>query len=90
MIVDINKEFQIKSDEYNWIVNQKKVKGDKAKVKGEEFWETIGYVGTLGHAVDFIIERKCRVSKDIQTLAKEIEYLKADLRKAFDGLDVKR
>ena len=28
MIVDINKEFQIESDEYNWIVKQKKVKGD--------------------------------------------------------------
>ena len=32
MIVDINKEFQIESDEYNWIVKRKKVKGDKAKV----------------------------------------------------------
>ena len=89
-MIQINDDWRIVSDVNNWTLEQRKVKGKKSKLVGEEYWDTEGYFGTLGQAIEFIIEREVRVSEDTLGLNQKINELKEQMKNKYNELNLKR
>ena len=89
-MISLNDKWRLVSDTNNWILEQRKIRGNKSKNKGEEYWETEGYFGTIGHAISFLIEREVRVCESIIQLSEKIEELKTELRSKYNELKTDR
>ena len=55
MIIQINPDWRIRSDPYNWIIEKRRKGGAK------ERWNAIGYYGDLDGAVLGLVQRRIRV-----------------------------
>ncbi len=55
MIIEINPDWRIRSDPYNWIIEARRKGGAK------ERWDAVGYYGDLYRAVLGLVQRRIRV-----------------------------
>ncbi len=55
MIIQINPDWRIRSDPYNWIIEARRKGGTK------ERWDALGYYGDLDGAVLGLVQRRIRV-----------------------------
>ncbi len=55
MIIQINSDWRIRSDPYNWIIEKRRKGGVK------ERWNAAGYYGDLDRAVLGLVQRRIRV-----------------------------
>ena len=55
MIIEINPEWRIRSDPYNWIIETRRKGGTK------ERWNAVAYYGDLDGAVLGLVQRQIRV-----------------------------
>ncbi len=55
MIVEVNPDWRIRSDSYNWIIEKRRTGGAK------ERWNAVGYFGDLDEAVLGLVQRRIRV-----------------------------
>jgi hypothetical protein len=66
MAIQINSEWQIDSDQYNWILQKKIISKDKET--GEvikEYWANQGYYGTLPDAVKGLADLAIKVPDSV-------------------------
>jgi hypothetical protein len=76
VIIEINPDWRIRSDPYNWIIEARRKGGAK------ERWDAVGYYGDLYRAVLGLVQRRIRVMEGtyhVQALA--------PLCRALAGLD---
>ena len=82
MIIPIDNEYRLITDEYQWIVQKR-----RAKVKDEKNrWKPIGYYASVQQAIQSLGERLVRESK-VDTLGEalaEIEKVSLRLSTALD------
>ncbi len=76
MIIQINPDWRIRSDPYNWIIEARRKGGSK------ERWNAVGYYGDLNRAVLGLVQRRIRVMEGTY----HAEAL-APLCRALAGLD---
>ncbi len=55
MIIEINPDWRIRSDPYNWIIETRRKGGAK------ERWNAVGYYGDVDRAVLGLVQRRIRV-----------------------------
>jgi hypothetical protein len=55
MIIEINPDWRIRSDPYNWIIETRRKGGAR------ERWNAVGYYGNLDRAVLGLVQRQIRV-----------------------------
>ncbi len=55
MIIEINADWRIRSDPYNWIIEARRKGGTK------ERWDALGYYGDLDGAVLGLVQRRIQV-----------------------------
>ncbi len=55
MIIQINPDWRIRSDPYNWVIETRRKGGAK------ERWNAVGYYGDLDRAVLGLVQRRIRV-----------------------------
>ncbi len=55
MIIEINPDWRIRSDPYNWIIETRRKGGSK------ERWNAVGYYGDLDRVVLGLVQRRIRV-----------------------------
>ena len=58
VIIQINSDWRIRSDPYNWIIEKRRTGGSK------ERWNAVGYYGDLDTAVLGLVQRRVRVMAD--------------------------
>ncbi|MDF2873352.1 MAG: hypothetical protein K0R22_35 [Sporomusa sp.] len=71
-LLKINDDWQIISDQYNWILQQRFV----AEESGKERWSTEGYYPTLAGAVKGLVENEIKVPADIKGILEKLEVLR--------------
>ncbi len=76
MIIEINPDWRIRSDPYNWIIETRRKGG------AGERWNAVGYHGDLDRAVLGLVQRRIRVMEGTY----HAEAL-APLCRALAGLD---
>ena len=89
-MIQLNADWRIVADTNNWTLEQRKVRGNRAKLVGEEYWDAEGYFGTLGQAISFLIEREVRVSENIMSISDKVEQLKNEMQEKWDELNISR
>ena len=89
-MIQLNADWRIVADTNNWTLEQRKVRGNRAKLAGEEYWDAEGYLGTLGQAISFLIEREVRVSENIMSISDKVEQLKNEMQEKWDELNISR
>ncbi len=62
MIIQINPDWRIRSDPYNWIIEARRKGG------AGERWNAVGYYGDLDRAVLGLVQRSIRVLEGHLTL----------------------
>lgn len=78
--------FRITADDMQYILSEKKTRGTKAKVPGEEVWVPFAWDKTLEHIISIIITLRLRRS-DVTTLKETVQLLKVireDVRGYFE------
>ncbi len=55
VIIQINSDWRIRSDPYNWIIEKRRTGGSK------ERWNAVGYYGDLDRAVIGLVQQRIRV-----------------------------
>jgi GTP:adenosylcobinamide-phosphate guanylyltransferase len=92
MILDFG-DYQIKSDERQFIVYRKKVTQLNNKTKpeniGKEFWEPEGYYTDLNHALKYIGRRVLLDNDDLSAVKERLELLEAQIAGFTKELEVK-
>ncbi len=76
MIIQINPDWRIRSDPYNWIIEARRKGG------AGERWNAVGYYGDLDRAVLGLVQRRIRVMEGTYHAA-----ALAPLCRALAGLD---
>lgn len=74
-----NSEYYIRSDKYNIILSKKMPNPEGI----EEYWNEMGYYGTIEQAYNGLLNRKIRLSS-----ATTLEGLKADIKAIQDLIEV--
>lgn len=74
MKIKLSDDYQLTSDRYQYIIQEKKVV-KKGKTQGTEYWDNIGYYNTLQGALDSYVNMRVRIS-DKNTLTELLAYLK--------------
>jgi len=89
MIIPVNDEWRINSDEYQWITQQKKVAGENSKNPGEVTWESKTYHTTLTNCADSLKRRLIRLSKGegLADLLKAVEIADKSLSQALTHIN---
>lgn len=84
MIISVNKNLRIESDENNWIVSRY-----AGKCKGTDRWKPVSFHGTLETAVNALFRRGVRkIESDIpEKIMEAVESLRDDIRSALRRLD---
>ncbi len=62
MIIHFNPDWRIRSDPYNWIIENRRKGGAK------ERWNAVGYYGDLDGAVLGLVQRRIRVIEGKPTM----------------------
>lgn len=92
MKMKVGKYF-ITSDEYQFIVQEKKIIKDGKNTKkeniGSEKLVNIGYFTTLEGIMQFLAMREIRMNDDLLDAQKEIAKLRAEIRKLSDLITMK-
>lgn len=73
MIITINEKYRIITDEYNFMLQQRKIK-KKGKNPGQEVWVTIGYYATIECAYNGAITHGL-MREDLEGVKQVIDYL---------------
>ena len=89
-MIQLNADWRIVADTNNWTLEQRKTRGNRAKLAGEEYWDAEGYFGTLEQAISFLIEREVRVSENIMSISDKVEQLKNEMQEKWDELNISR
>lgn len=82
----IDEKFIISSDEYNWILKEKKVSKE-----GKEYIVTLGYFGKIEHVVNNLLQRLLKTSETsslqelISTLESAQKALTIEINKKVQG-----
>lgn len=63
MLIQINETYRITSDANNFIVEERKISGEKAKVEGEVRWVQISFHVTLLQACEYVLRRTVALSE---------------------------
>ena len=61
MIVYVNPDWRLVSDPLQWIVEERKIYGEKSKNAGQEHWKQVAYLNTLDQAVIWLATRRVMV-----------------------------
>ena len=73
MIIPIDENFRISSDQYQWIIQERKV-AETGKNAGKERWVNVSYWGTVQGAVKGLSELMIRLH-DSESLTDALEYI---------------
>ena len=77
-------DYQIVSDERQFVVKAKKVKEAGAKTKdeniGEEYYQTLGYFSEFNSALKFVPQQVLRSNNDITVIKDKLEQIQADIK----------
>ena len=81
MDIQIGTDYRLTSDTHNFIIEERKVAGEKAKNPGEVKWVPIGYWGTLPQALRGLLWHELRESdaESILELLKAVGAVQADI-----------
>jgi hypothetical protein len=76
MEIVVDEKFIISSDEYNWVLKEKKVSKE-----GKEYIVTLGYFGNIEQIVNNLLERSLKASEasSIQELITTLESVQKGL-----------
>lgn len=75
MIIPIDEEWRIATDEYQWIVQRSQVAGDNSRNPGSIRWINQSFHGSLDSAIRSLGQRMLRTS-NAETLAEALEVFK--------------
>lgn len=90
IIIDENTRAIRKTDNLQWIAEERKISGEYSKKPGEEKWITLGYFTKLRYLVCFLLER-CddSISGDIKNLINSFNSAADKIIAACDAVDTK-
>lgn len=74
MKIKLSEDYQLTSDRYQYIIQERKVV-KAGKTKGKEYWENIGYYKKLQTALECYIDMRVRTS-DKNSLTELLAYSK--------------
>ena len=79
--IEINKDWQITSDERNWVLQQRRVikKSKVVENIGKDIWEVDGYYPTLISAVKGLVEKSIKVPADLAGVVRKLEELNTSI-----------
>ncbi len=86
MIIQINLEWRIRSDPYNWIIEARRKGG------ATERWNAMGYYGDLDAAVLGLVQRQIRVmegtyhAEALAPLCRALAGLEGEISQALAGV----
>lgn len=86
MTITVNEEYRIVTDEYNFMLQQKKVR-KKGKNAGNEIWVTVGYYPSIEYAYEALIRRGL-LKEDLEGVQQVIDYLEKihkEIKKSLEG-----
>jgi hypothetical protein len=92
MNLQIIEKWRITTDSHNFILEQKRIKGDKSKNAGEEYYSQVGFYVNLSGAFDGLLRHEL-LESDIQTvkeLSELLQALRASIREVGDALTIER
>lgn len=87
MKLQINEDYRITTDEKNVMLEQRKVY-QEGKNKGQEYYNTIGYYGTLEGAFNGMLNHRIRTSdaSSYKELIKLVAEVREDIKRVSMGL----
>ena len=86
MIIEINPDWRIRSDPYNWIIEARRKGG------AGERWNAVGYYGDLDRAVLGLVQRQIRVmegtyhAEGLEPLCRALAGLVGAISQALAGV----
>lgn len=88
ILININKNYRIISDEHQWKVQEITVAGEESENPGELYYRSKTYHPTLGSAVKSLRQRMIRQSdaKGVSEVLKAVENVDTVLSEAVAGV----
>lgn len=77
-MIQINNDWKLETDQYNVILQQRKI-AEKGKNIGGERWETVGYYGDYKAALCAMVDLAIKVPTEFIDVVNLISDLKADI-----------
>lgn len=90
MLIQLNEQYRVRGVAMNFVLEEKKVRGDKSKNAGEEYWEEIGFYPSLDALLRGMFKRHLQASECvgvievIQEINKAVATIQAQMRSLQD------
>ena len=80
-MIQINEDFRLSADDWNYTLEERKIKGEKAREDevGKEIWKNVGYYGTVVDALEGllrILQRRSVKNTDLTLAEARLEFAK--------------
>lgn len=94
MKLDISNEYRICTDEFQFIVQQKKVVQENKLTNpeniGKEYWKDIAYCNSLDFALKFICKNVLLTNDDINVIIDKLNEIESKIEEIEKYLSIKR
>ena len=80
--------FLIESDDLNYTLSERKVRGSKSKHEGSEHYKILGYYGSLEDLFKWLLRLKIgrSTSTTLKQLKKDIEWARIEICSLWEGV----